>query len=77
MARELRAGPSERRAVSTTVNSVRNEDPDILVAMSRQALFDLEGGNVLDNASASNSLDREKGNRRQPHFRLSGVARIS
>ena len=33
------SGPYERRAVSTRINSVENADPDILVAMSRQALF--------------------------------------
>ena len=39
LVREPRAGPYERRAVSTRVNSVQNDDPDSLVAMSRQALF--------------------------------------
>ena len=39
LVREPRAGPYERRAVSPRVNSVQNDDPDILVAMSRQALF--------------------------------------
>ena len=39
LVREPRAGPYERRAVSTRVNSVQNDDPDILVPMSRQALF--------------------------------------
>lgn len=29
------------------------------------------GGDVLDNASALNLLDRQKGNRRQAHFRFS------
>ena len=31
LVREPRAGPYESRAVSTRVNSVRNDDPDILV----------------------------------------------
>ena len=32
-------GPFERRPVSTRVNSVRNDDPDILVLISENALF--------------------------------------
>ncbi len=39
LVREPNAGPYERRTVSTRVNSVQNDNPDILVAMSRQALF--------------------------------------
>ena len=37
LVRELRAGPYERRTVSSRVNSVRNDDPDILVPMSGQS----------------------------------------
>ncbi len=39
LVREPRAGPYEIRAVSTRVNSVRNDDPDILTPMSQQRLF--------------------------------------
>ena len=35
----------------------------------KEGYSDRRGGNVLDNASASNLLDRKKGNRRQPRFR--------
>ncbi|MCE2439772.1 MAG: SOS response-associated peptidase [Candidatus Latescibacteria bacterium] len=39
LARKPRAGPYEIRAVSTRVNSVRNDDPDIHTPMSQQRLF--------------------------------------
>ncbi len=39
LARKPRAGPYEIRAVSTRVNNVRNDDPDILTPMSQQRLF--------------------------------------
>ncbi len=39
LVREPRAGPYERHAVSTRVNSVRNDDPDILVPMTESGLF--------------------------------------
>lgn len=39
LARKPRAGPYEIRAVSTRVNSVRNDDPDILTPTSQQRLF--------------------------------------
>ena len=39
LVREPRVGSYERRAVSTRVNSIRNDDRDILEPMSRQALF--------------------------------------
>ena len=39
MVREPFAGAYERRAVSTRVNSVRNDDPDILVPMSETRLI--------------------------------------
>ena len=38
LVREPRAGPYERRAVSTRVNSFRNDDPDILVPMPERGL---------------------------------------
>ena len=37
LAREPRAGPYERRAVSNRVNSVRNDDPGILVRVGEAA----------------------------------------
>ena len=39
LARNPRAGPYEIRAVSTRVNSVRNDDPELLTPMSQQRLF--------------------------------------
>ena len=39
LVREPFDGPYERRAVSTRVNSARNDDPDILVPMSERRLF--------------------------------------
>ena len=39
LARKPRAGPYEIRAVSTRVNSVRNDDPDLLTPTSQQRLF--------------------------------------
>ena len=39
LVREPSACPYERRAVSTRVNSVRNDDPDILAPMSEKGLF--------------------------------------
>ena len=39
LVREPRAGPYGRHAVSTRVNSVRNDDPDILVPMTESGLF--------------------------------------
>ena len=38
LARQTHDGPFERRAVSTRANSVRNDDPDILLAMSESGL---------------------------------------
>ena len=32
-------GPFQRRAVSTRVNSVRNDDPDILLPVSESEMF--------------------------------------
>ncbi len=51
------AGPYERPAVSTRVN----DDPDILAPTLERGILDRKDGNVLDNASASNLLDRKKG----------------
>ncbi len=39
LVREPRAGPYERRAVSTRVNSVRHDDPGILAPRSELELF--------------------------------------
>ena len=39
LVREPRAGPYERRPVSTRVNSVQNDDPDILLAVPGRGLF--------------------------------------
>ena len=39
LAREPHEGPFERRTVSTRVNSVRNDDPDILLPVSESGLF--------------------------------------
>ena len=39
LVREPRAGPYERRLVSTRVNSVQNDDPDILISTSERGLF--------------------------------------
>ena len=39
LVREPRAGPYERRPVSTRVNSVQNDDPDILLAVPEKGLF--------------------------------------
>ena len=39
MMREPYDGPFERRAVSTRVNSVRNDDPDVLTPLSDSGLF--------------------------------------
>ena len=39
LVREPRTGPYERRAVSTKVNNVRNDDSDILVAVPERGLF--------------------------------------
>ena len=63
-------------AVSTRVNRVQNEDPDILIPMPERGYSDQRGGNVLNNASASNLLDRKKGNRRQPGSRFFDTIRI-
>ena len=46
--REACVGPYERRAVSTKVNSVGNDDPDILIPCRRSGCFDLKGGSRLD-----------------------------
>ena len=37
--REPHAGPYERRAVSTRVNSIGNDDADILTPVSEKGLF--------------------------------------
>ena len=39
LVRKPHPGPFERRAVSVRVNSVRNDDPEILVPISRKELF--------------------------------------
>ena len=39
MARQPHDGPFEKRPVSTRVNSVRNDDPDILLPVSESGLF--------------------------------------
>ena len=39
LVREPHAGPYEKRAVSTKVNSVRNNDPDILIPAPERGLF--------------------------------------
>ena len=39
LVREPYDGPFERRAVSTQVNSVRNDDPDVLLSVSESGLF--------------------------------------
>jgi len=39
LARESHDGPFERRAVSARVNSVRNDDPDVLLPVSERGLF--------------------------------------
>ena len=39
LVREPRTGPYERRAVSTRVNNIRNDDSDILVAVPERGLF--------------------------------------
>ena len=39
LVREPHDGPFERRAVSTRVNSVRNDDPDVLLPVSESELF--------------------------------------
>ena len=39
LVREPHGGPYERRAVSTRVNSVRHDDPDILAPRSELELF--------------------------------------
>ncbi len=39
LVREPYGGPYEKRAVSTRVNSVRNDDPDILTPRSGMELF--------------------------------------
>ena len=46
--REACVGPYERRAVSTKVNSVGNDDPDILIPCRISGCFDLKGGSRLD-----------------------------
>ena len=51
--REACVGPYERRAVSTKVNSVGNDDPDILIPCRRNGCFDLKGEVVLTLSSAS------------------------
>ena len=68
----------ERRAVSTRVNSVRNKRPGYPGPRCRRGGYsDRRGGNALDTASASKLLDRKKGNRRQPRFRLRRAVLIS
>ena len=37
--RELYCGHFERRAVSSRVNSVRNDDPDVLLPVTESGLF--------------------------------------
>ena len=39
LVREPRTGPYERRPVSTRVNRVQNDDPDILLAVPERGLF--------------------------------------
>ena len=39
LVREPYGGPYEKRAVNTRVNSVRNDDPDILAPRSERRLF--------------------------------------
>ena len=39
LVREPYDSPFERRAVSTRVNSVRNDDPDVLLPVSASGLF--------------------------------------
>ena len=50
---------------------------EAILAPVPQIGFLTGGGIPLNNASASNWLDRKEGNWRQPHFRLSQVVRFS